>query len=53
MSVLLTIKAFTTPQKMENNELPMMKMGATFAVKKVSCVPALSGITLARYVLVI
>jgi hypothetical protein len=38
------MRAFTTPQKMAKSEVPIMKMGATFAVKKVSCVPAVSDI---------
>ena len=50
---VLTKRALTVPQKMEKTELPMMKMGATFAPKKVSGVSDILSITCSKFELVI
>ena len=52
-SKVLTSRALTTPQNMENKALPMMKMGATFAPKKVSCVSDILNDNLNKQVFVI
>ena len=50
---VLTKRALTVPQKMEKTALPMMKIGATFASKKVSRVSDILSITLTKFELVI